>query len=259
MGFGFYSFEANLIPDALSLMTILLGALIGGFTTGFAGFGTGLVSSGLWFHALPAPVIPPLVALSSVVAQIVGLTTVRNAFEWRRTIPFLIGGVIGVPLGVIALDLATPELLRVSVGSFLVFYAAFQLLGLANLSIGEAGGRKADGVIGVGGGFLGGFAGLSGPLPLIWMQMRGGSSQRQRAIYQPFNLIVLAMASVGMAISGAIDKNVLIITALCLPPTFIGAWLGARVYTGLSEATFKKIILILLFLSGAVLVGQSMM
>ena len=38
-------------------------------------------------------------------------------------------------------------------------------------------------------GFTTGFAGfgLSGPLPLIWLQLRGETSDRQRAIYQPFN------------------------------------------------------------------------
>ena len=35
------------------MLIVLLGALLAGFTTGFAGFGTGLVASGLWFHALP--------------------------------------------------------------------------------------------------------------------------------------------------------------------------------------------------------------
>jgi uncharacterized membrane protein YfcA len=66
--------------DLSTLAIVIVGALVAGFTTGFAGFWTGLVASGLWFHALPAAMVPPLIALASVTAQIVGLITVRKAF-----------------------------------------------------------------------------------------------------------------------------------------------------------------------------------
>lgn len=245
------------IPDLASLAFVLIGALIAGFTTGFAGFGTGLVASGLWFHALPAPMVPPLVALAAVAAQLVGLAAVRSAFEWRRATPYLLGGAWGVPLGVAALDLASPDTLRLSVGLFLAGYAGFQLLGLVRFGIGNRGGRAADGAVGVAGGFLGGFAGLSGALPLVWLQMRGGPSARQRATYQPFNLIVLALASAGMAVSGALDARVLAVAALCLPVTLAGAWLGVRAYTGVGERAFRRVVMALLLGSGAILVAQS--
>jgi uncharacterized membrane protein YfcA len=70
------------IPDPASLAFVLIGALLAGFTTGFAGFGTGLVAAGLWFHALPTEMVPPLVALTAVAAQLVGLATMRRSFEW---------------------------------------------------------------------------------------------------------------------------------------------------------------------------------
>ena len=243
--------------DAATFVIVLLGALVAGFTTGFAGFGTGLVSSGLWFHALPAPMVPPLVALASVAAQLIGLITVRKAFNWQRATPFLLGGVAGVPLGVAALSVASPTVLRLSVGVFLVTYALFQLCGLVRFKIANWGGSKANAAVGVGGGFLGGFAGLSGPLPLIWLQLRGGTSDQQRAAYQPFNLVVLGIASMGMAVSGQIDKHVLTIAILCLPLTLIGAWIGARIYKRVAEKTFRTVVLILLSISGIILIGQT--
>ena len=75
----------GVIPlDATGLILACFGALLAGFTTGLTGFGTGLVASGVWFHVLPSAAVPPLVALSSVVAQLVGLIAVRKAFDWRR-------------------------------------------------------------------------------------------------------------------------------------------------------------------------------
>jgi len=242
--------------DVTSLAVVLIGALVAGFTTGLAGFGTALVASGLWFHALPAALVPPLVVLASVAGQLVGLAAVRRAFDWARAAPYLIGGAVGVPLGVTALVSASPSLLRACAGVFLIVYACYQLAWRRKHWIGGWGGKTADGLVGFGGGFLGGFAGLSGPLPLIWLQLRGGDSNRQRAIYQPFNLIVLALAAGGMAISGQITPDVLWIALLCLPATLIGASIGARIYARVSARTFRRVVLGLLLVSGLILIAQ---
>jgi len=244
--------------DLSALAVVVAGAMVGGFVTGLAGFGTALVASGLWLHALPATMVPPLVALSSVAAQIVGLMTVRRAFDWSQASPYLAGGAIGVPLGVTALAAASPLMLRTTVGAFLVLYAVYQLSRRRNLGIGAWGGKAADGCIGAGGGFLGGFAGLSGPLPLVWLQLRGGDRDHQRAIYQPFNLIVLTLATFGMAAGGQVTMPTLWISLLCLPATLLGAWIGARIYVAVSTQTFEKFVLVLLLTSGCVLLGQAL-
>jgi hypothetical protein len=248
---------AGMAIEHSTLAIVIIGALLAGFTTGFAGFGTGLVASGLWFHALPAAMVPPLVALASVAAQLVGLVTVRRAFDWPRASPFLAGGIVGVPLGIAALSAATPFLLRTSIGAFLIAYAAYQLLHRGTGRRALKASRAADGAIGAAGGFLGGFAGLSGPLPLIWLQLQGGEPGRQRAIYQPFNLIVLSLACAGMAVSGQITPTVLWIALVCLPATVLGAALGARVYLGVAPETFQRVVLALLLVSGCILIAQA--
>jgi hypothetical protein len=244
--------------DSATLAFVIAGALVAGFTTGFAGFGTGLVASGFWFHVLPAAMVPPLVALASVAGQIVGFITVRKAFDWARLMPFLIGAAVGIPLGVAALAAVSPFWLRMSAGTFLVVYSAYQLLVQRRREIGAWGGRWADGVVGVGGGFLGGFAGLSAPLPVMWLQLRGGSTDSQRAVYQPFNLIVLTLASAGMALGGQITAPVLWIALFSLPATLAGAWIGARLYGAVSPSTFQRLVLLLLLASGAILVVQAL-
>ncbi|HSF96362.1 MAG TPA: sulfite exporter TauE/SafE family protein [Thermohalobaculum sp.] len=248
----------ELVPDAATLTLVLLGALAAGFISGFAGFGTALVASGFWFHAMPPQLVPPLVVLAGVTGQMVGFLKVRKSFEWGRALPYIAPGIAGVPLGVAALAVASPDDLRLSVGLFLAVYAAFQLAGLARFSVGGWGGRAADATVGFAGGVLGGFAGLSGALPLVWLQMRGGPSATQRATYQPFNMVVLVLAAVGMAIAGQIDARVLGIGAICLPATLASAWFGARLYGTISEAMFRRIVLVLLLTSGTGLITQAL-
>ncbi|MEZ5851335.1 MAG: sulfite exporter TauE/SafE family protein [Hyphomicrobiaceae bacterium] len=250
---------ATMHLEGTTLAAVLLGSLLSGFTSGFAGFGTALVASGLWFHALPAPMVPPLIVLSSVVAQAIGLVTVRRAFDFRRAAPFLVGGAFGVPVGVAALAAAAPQHLRAAMGVFLVSYAFYQFWRHKPRSIGAWGGRWADGGIGFAGGILGGFAGLSGPLPLIWLQLRGGTPDEQRATYQPFNFVVLGLATLGMTVGGQMTRAVLEVGLVSLPVTILGAWAGARAYIGVSPVTFQRVVLALLLASGGLLLAQTIL
>lgn len=247
------------LPDAAGWAVVLAGALTAGFITGFSGFGTALVASGFWYFALPAPMVPPLAAMAAVVGQSVGLIAVRAAVDWRRTLPFLGGGALGVPAGVALLAVASPDGLRGAVGGLLVAYSAWQLSGLARPVVGVWGGRAADGAVGLVGGVLGGFAALSGPAPIVWLQLRGGPAADQRAVYQPFNLVVLAMAAAAMALAGRIDREVLTIAAACVPLSLAGAWLGVRSWRRASEALFRRVVLGLLLASGVALVAQTLL
>src|SRR5690606_11475970 len=247
-----------ILPDPATLAVVLVGALIAGFTTGFAGFGTGLVASGLWFHVLPAGQVPPLIVLTSVIAQVVGLITLRRAFDWPRAAPYLAGGALGVPLGVLALTLASPDLIRSAAGVLLVAYGLYRLSGFGNRLRLKSPGRAADGAIGMTGGVLSGFAGLGGPVPLIWLQLQGGSPDSQRATYQPFNLVVLSLAAVAMLVAGRFDASLATIVAFCVPITLAGARLGVAAYRRVGARGFERIILVLLLVSGAILVAQSL-
>lgn len=48
---------------------VLLGAFAGGFVSGLAGFGTGLVALGIWLHVIDPRAAASLVVICSVVAQ----------------------------------------------------------------------------------------------------------------------------------------------------------------------------------------------
>jgi uncharacterized membrane protein YfcA len=119
------------------------------------------------------------------------------------------------------------------------------------------GGRPADAVIGFAGGILGGLAGLSGPLPILWASLRGWGKDERRGIFQTFNWTVLAAALCVQAAAGLVEGQVIWLALLALPGTILGAWLGARVYRALSDRNFRDVVLGLLFLSGVGLVWSS--
>ena len=122
----------------------------------------------------------------------------------------------------------------------------------------RAGGRLADGAVGLAGGVLGGLAGLSGPPPILWASVRGWGKDERRGVFQTFNWTVLTASLCMHAATGLVTGEVLRLALIAFPGTLIGAWLGARVYLRLSDRSFGDVVLALLFVSGAVLVWTSL-
>jgi uncharacterized membrane protein YfcA len=58
--------------------------------------------------------------------------------------------------------------------------------------------------------------------------------------------------------AGRVDAPVISALLIAVPGTLAGAFLGARLYRRASEATFRKVVLTLLLLSGSFLVVESL-
>ncbi|MCG8595561.1 MAG: sulfite exporter TauE/SafE family protein [Kiloniellales bacterium] len=237
-------------PD-LALI-VAAGAGLAGFVAGLAGFGTGLVALGVWLHVLDPLLAAPLVVICAVVGHFQSLWSLRRRLVWSRLRPFLAGGLPGVPLGTLLLGLLDPEVFRGLVGVFLLVYAGTLLL-LRQMPVLNFGGRLADAAVGLGGGVLGGFAGLSGPLPTIWCSLKGWSKDEQRSVFQGFNLSILSLALISQALGGVVTREVLLLGLVCLPATSLGAWLGRCSYDRIDDRQFRRLVLWLLLASGAAL------
>ena len=241
---------------ATAYALLLIGALAGGFVSGLSGFGTALMALGIWLYVLPPSLAVPLVLTCSVIAQTATLPSMWRSFDLSLVWPFVIGGLLGVPLGTMLVAHADPRVFKLTVGAFLlVFPVALHFSKPMAVTIG---GRLADAAIGFAGGILGGLAGLSGPLPILWASVRGWGKEERRGIFQIFNIAVLFAALCLQAASGLVARDVIWLTALAFPATVLGSWLGARLYHALSDRNFRDVVLGLLFVSGAVLVWNSL-
>src|SRR5437879_1731657 len=95
---------------AIAYVLLLTGALAGGFVSGLAGFGTALMALGIWLYALPPAVAVPLVLISSIVAQTSTLPSIWRTIDFKLVWPFLVGGLLGVPLGTMLVAHADPPI-----------------------------------------------------------------------------------------------------------------------------------------------------
>jgi uncharacterized membrane protein YfcA len=199
----------------------------------------------------------PLVLICSVVAQTSTLPSIWRTIDFRLVWPFLIGGLAGVPLGTMLIAHADPGVFKLTIGVFLLVFPTVLYFQRTPLAF-RFGGRIADGAIGFAGGILGGLAGLSGPLPILWASVRGWGKEERRGIFQTFNWTVLAAALCVQVATGLVKADVIWLTLIAFPGTILGAWLGTRIYHALSDRNFGDIVLGLLVLSGVGLVWSSL-
>lgn len=235
-----------------TLEFLWLGALVGGIAAGASGFAFGLAASSIWLHKIDPVHSAILITASGTFLHMTTLWPLRRHIEYSRLSPFVIGGVIGVPIGVYLLAYTNAATLKVALGTFLVVFGAYALLA-PKLPSFTAGGRAADGTIGFVGGILGGIGGYSGVLPTIWTQLRGWSKEAARAVYQPYVIVIQAITVVGILLV-AFDWTSIKLFIAILPPVLAGTWIGWQLFGRLNDRRFRQALAVLLIVSGATLV-----
>lgn len=236
------------------LAALLGGAFAGGVINGLAGFGTALFALGFWLQVLPAAQAVAMVVVMSVVSGLQGLWIVRGEIRRNpgRLARFLLPALLGIPLGVALLSVVSATLLKIVIAGFMLLYGGFFLL-RRSLPRFERSTPVLDSLVGFAGGVLGGAASLSGALPTMWCAMRPWPKGETRAVLQPFNVVVLALTALLFLLNGLYTSETLVLMAIALPVTMIGAQLGLSVFRRLGDEQFRVLLIGLMFTSGAIL------
>src|SRR6201990_1523325 len=106
----------------IAYILLFVGALAGGFVSGLAGFGTALMALGIWLYVLPPSVAVPLVLICSVIAQLSPLRSIWMSIDVSLVWPFVIGGLIGMPLATRLIEHADPNVFKLTIGVFLLIF-----------------------------------------------------------------------------------------------------------------------------------------
>src|SRR5260221_680765 len=117
--------------------------------------------------------------ICSIAIQSFSVVALRNAIDWSVLSRFLLGGIVGLPLGVCLLLHLDVAVYSLGLGGFLIAYGAYMLIRpVANV-------RWRSAWIDVMAGFLGGITrggvrGLGGPFAHFWGG-QGGNEKHARA------------------------------------------------------------------------------
>jgi hypothetical protein len=246
------------MTDVLSLdLALFIAATFGAaMVAGMAGFAFGLVAAAVWLHMLTPLQTTTLIVAFGLIVQGYAVWKLRRALSLSRLLPFLLGGAIGIPVGVELLRWVPATHLRVAIGVLLILFSVYSLAKPQLRRI-TAGGRIADGGVGFLSGILGGTTGFGGILPTIWCGVRGWPKDQQRAVFQPTGVAIFLGTALCLGGSATVTADTVRLFLIGLPALLLGSWLGLRLYGRLDEEGFRKVVLLLLLVSGLALVAPS--
>jgi uncharacterized membrane protein YfcA len=248
------------LSSALTLMSVLF---LAGFVSGLSGFAFAAVAACiLWL--LPPLQAVPLVMLLSTCNQLLSAGGLHRDMRLlpdrvsEGALPYILGGLIGVPIGLSLLWALPSAVFAAFLGVFLTVYATFSLLKPDTLHLKVSGWRPAA-VAGALGGIVGGFSGFPGSIPVVYLGLRGKAKAETRGIVQPYilTLQVLSLAILATTKPEVFGGSFWLLAAITLPPALTGTLTGVGVYRRMSDVNFRRAVMLLLIVSGTSLVAKS--
>lgn len=234
---------------------VAIGAAAAGFVQGLSGFAFGMVAMSFWAWVLDPRLAAALAVFGALTGQLLAVFSVRRGFSWPLLWPFLLGGLAGIPLGVLVLPHLDMDWFKAVLGALLALWCPVMLVAQRLPRIG--GNRWGDGAVGLAGGVLGGIGGFAGSVPTLWCTLRGFNKDTQRAVIQNFNLSMLSVTMAIYLATGIVTRDMAPMFAVVAPAMLIPTLLGTRLYIGISDVTFRRVVLGLLTCSGLTLLASS--
>jgi uncharacterized protein len=243
-------------PIPLDVAIFLLGTFAAAFVTGLAGFAFGMVAASIWLFALPPAQATTLIVAYALLVQGYATWRLRDAIDYKRLLPFVLGSAIGIPVGVLILEFVRPAFIRAGIGALLIAFSLYNLT-RPKFRVTKGLGRAGDAGVGILNGVLGASTGLGGILPVIWTTLRGWTRDEQRGVHQPTAFATFVMSLVALGGAGLVTLATTRLFLMGLPALICGTLLGWALYGKLDEPTFRKIVLVLLLISGLAIVGTT--
>jgi len=244
-------------PSTLTIGLLIVILAASAIMSGLSGFGFSAIGA-LCLTLLPPQLGVPLLMTLSAANQIMSLRQLKADMKPFRQwwpdgpAPYLLGGLIGVPLGLMILrSLPTPALMLVF-GGFLVAYAGYSLLRPKHAHAAVNDSWLASSLVGMTGGVIGGFTAFPGAPVVVWSGLRRLPKHESRAIVQPyiFGLQILAIALLALQHPQTFDRAYWRLVAITIPVVLPCTLLGVNLYRSLSDVNFRRVTFILLGVSG---------
>ena len=242
----------------LNVFWIAFAWLLGGFVHGVTSIGGAMVAMPmLTFITGPKEAIL-IACISSGIAPLALSIIYRKYILWKEMVWLSLGCIVGIPTGVAMLTRLSGPVLLLAIGVMLMFFVAWQFLShkvQASLPYHPAT-ALAVGIVGA---FLTAGTSLGGPAMAVYTTFRGWEQKTALATTSMyFNFvngsIILMQWKAGLYTDAVYD-------AVTVSLTFgvIGVLISIPVVRHMPQETFRKLLLLMIFISGALLVGRSVL
>lgn len=236
--------------------TALFGVFVAATVSSTVGFAFSAIAAAILLHIITDKIaVVEIMLISSIALQTYGVVALWRDIRPVRVGWFLLGGILTLPLGVYMLLVLNTPSYAMLIGLFLAVYGTVTLWRPAR-SISH-GGPITDTLVGSTGGIVGPLVAFPGAIVAIWCGVRGWDKSVQRGIYQPYILVMQMLTLAVLAYLGE-TTHIDATYAIFVVPATIGAHIGFRVFQNMTDGQFRKVVNILLIISGFGILGRAL-
>ena len=229
---------------------IVLGYLV----FGLSGFGSTIVTVPILAHFLPISYLVPLLALiDCVTATIVGRTSREHLArdELKALLPItFVGFVVGVTVLVTVPDIY----LRTALG---IFAVGVGIHGIANPVVTRRISRWWSIPTGIFGGAMSTTFGTGGPIYATYLSARLSDKSQIRATMSTLVPVSAIVRAATYVVTGLVTTTLATGALLAAPFAWLGLKVGTRIHVGLSQQQIRRVIGVLLVLTGSSLLVRT--
>jgi hypothetical protein len=228
-------------------------AFLAGFIQGLTGFGSVLLSLPLIALFLDFKTAVPFMTICGIVLSLILIIQLRNAWEWKKIYPLLIGAIPGIPIGTYMLKTLEAEPMYIFLGFVLITYSLF---GIFFKGIVKELKKSWPYLIGFLAGCLGGSVAASGPPVIIYTFLQPWDKDKIKVTLQGF-FVISGLLTLSYFVShGLVGMQVLTLSGLALPFITAGTLAGSFFYGKLNEASYRKLMYYTLAVLGVMMFAQ---
>lgn len=240
------------VSDSLLLASAAI--LLAAYTIrGITGFGSGLIAIPLLALFMPLTFVVPYISFVDVTASLVHGWRHRRHTDWREVLTVLPFTLLGVAVALYLLKNLDTSTLAKALGGFVLLFALYTFI---SPTLSRQCSARWSSLAGSAGGIVGTLFGTSGPLYVIYYQLRGLPKSVFRSTIATIFLIEGIIRLSGYAVAGLYSRESLLWIALALPLMAIGLYIGGHIHTTISQRQFQRAIGLLLVISGIALLAK---
>lgn len=235
--------------DITVLLILIIAIFIGFYVQTVIGFAGALMALPILLFGMELPDAIAYISIFYLFSSAFLIIKERKNIDKKIILELGIASIIGVLLGILVLTFSKPILLKKALGFFILLYVAYVLYVKKKVSLN----KKGVVSFGVVAGFFSGVFSSGGPLHVICIENSVKDVKAFRATMIGVSGLVSLMRVPALAVSGILNFSHLKMTMLAFPVFLLAQFLGKRTFAKINENVFKKLLVVLLSISGLIL------
>ena len=220
------------------------------------GIGYGVIVGPIFLVALNGSEAIQISTIHNFLIALLLVPALRRDIDFRVLKLLAIGSIGGIVFGFVLQFAFDVVALKLTAAAMVAFVAGTLALDMRRVrGAAEAVGHSVPEAVTVGAfsGVMGGMLAMPGPLAATWMSVRGLDKKLVRATVLAFFIFAYGANIMFYAVTTSFQIETLRLSGLLVPPLVIGIAVGSVVSRRLSEIVFRRILLVVLLSTIAVL------